>query len=49
MACKKFVAILAGIVDTAASHPDSNDVNRGLIMDAPGLGVYFHPVDIWFW
>jgi hypothetical protein len=49
MACKKFVAILAGIVDAAASHPDSNDVNRGVIMDAPGLRVYFHPVDIRFW
>jgi hypothetical protein len=42
MACKKFMAILAGIVDAAASHLDSNDVERRVIMDAAGLRIDFH-------
>ena len=36
------------IVDAAASHPDSNDVERRVIMDAPCLRVCFHSVDIRF-
>jgi hypothetical protein len=48
MARKKFVAILAGIVDAAASHPDSDDVDRRTIMGAPGLRVYLHSVDTRF-
>jgi len=54
MARKKFMAILASIVDSAASHPDSNDVERRAIMDAPGLRVdfhslHFHSLTIRFW
>jgi hypothetical protein len=49
MACKEFVAILAGIVDAAASHPDGNDVDRRAIMEAPGLPIYFHSLNFRFW
>jgi hypothetical protein len=48
MARKKFMAILAGIVDAAASHPDSDDVDRRTIMDAPALRVYLDSVDTRF-
>ncbi len=36
------MAILAGIINTAAGHFDRNDVDRRMIMDAPGFGVDFH-------
>jgi hypothetical protein len=42
MACKEFMAILAGIVDAAASHPDRNDVDCRVVMDAPGPRIHFH-------
>jgi hypothetical protein len=42
------MAILAGIVDAAASHPDRDNVERRVIMDATRLGIYFHSLDIRF-
>ncbi len=49
MACKEFMAILAGIVDAATSHPDGNDVERRVIMDAAGLPICLQSLDIRFW
>ena len=43
------MAILAGIVDAATSHLDGYDVERGVVMDAPGLRIYFHSTDMWCW
>jgi hypothetical protein len=43
------MAILAGIVDAAASHPDGNDVERRVIMGAPGLPIYFHSPNFRVW
>jgi hypothetical protein len=37
MVCKEFMAVLAGIVNATASHPDRNDVERRVVMDAPSL------------
>jgi hypothetical protein len=37
MACKELMAILAGIVNATASHPDPKDVERRVVMDAPSL------------
>jgi hypothetical protein len=39
MACKEFMAILAGIVNATASHLDRNDVERRVVMDAPSLRI----------
>jgi hypothetical protein len=47
MACEEFMAILAGIVDTAAGHLDGDDVERGVIVDATRLRIYFHSPDFW--
>jgi hypothetical protein len=49
MACEELMAILAGIVDAAASHPDGNDVERRVIMGAPGLPIYFHSPNFRVW
>jgi hypothetical protein len=40
------MTILAGIIDAAASHFDRNDVQRRVVMDAPGLRIHFHSTDI---
>jgi hypothetical protein len=42
MARKEFVAILAGIVDTAASHSDSNEAGqeiRGSVGEGPAVSL----------
>jgi hypothetical protein len=39
MACKEFMAILAGIVNATASHSDRNDVDRRVVMDEPSLRI----------
>lgn len=40
------MAILAGIVDAAAGHLDSDDVERGAVMDAASLRIHFHASDL---
>jgi hypothetical protein len=47
MACEEFMAILAGIVDAAAGHLDGDDVERGVVMNATRLRIYFHSPDFW--
>ena len=39
MARERIVAVLAGVVDAAAFHFDGNDVERGVVVEAAGLGV----------
>jgi hypothetical protein len=39
MAREGIVAILAGVVDAAAFHFDRDDVERGVVMEAAGLGI----------
>ena len=39
------MAILAGIVEAAASHPDRNDVERRVVVEAASLGVEIEAVD----
>jgi hypothetical protein len=48
MARKHFMAILAGVVDAATSNPYGNDVERGVVMGASRLRIYFHSSDIRF-
>jgi hypothetical protein len=48
MARKHFMAILAGIVDAATSHPDSNDVDRRVVMGASRLRIYIQSTHIRF-
>ena len=39
MAREGIVAMLAGVVDAAAFHFDGDDVERGVVVEAAGLGV----------
>jgi hypothetical protein len=36
------MAILAGIVNAAAGHFDSDDVERGAVMDASSFGIHLY-------
>lgn len=42
MTGESFVAILAGIINTAAGHLDRDDVELGVVMDASCLRVDLH-------
>ncbi len=43
-----FMAILAGIVNTAAGHPDRNDIERRVVVDAPGFRIHSCALDLQF-
>ena len=45
MVGQSFVALLAGVVDAAALHPDRNDVESGSIVSAAGLSIEFDPAN----
>lgn len=44
---ERCVAILAGIVNSAALHFDGNDVSRAAVVLATGLGIELNPADLW--
>jgi hypothetical protein len=39
------VAVFAGVVDAAAFHFDGDDVERGVVMEAAGLGIELEAAD----
>ena len=47
MPCERRVAILAGIVNSAALHFDGNDVSRAAVVLATRLGIELNPADFW--
>jgi hypothetical protein len=47
MTSERFMAILAGIVDSAALHFYGNNVGRSAVVLASGLGVELNPADLW--
>jgi len=49
MACQRLVTILAGIIDAAAFHLDSNDVESGLVMSAMCFGVKIKSTNFGVW
>lgn len=44
--CQCFVALLAGIIDTATFHLDGNNVEVSPVMSAPCLGIEINPVNL---
>lgn len=41
------VAVFAGVEEAAALHFDGDDVERGMVVEAAGLGIEMEAVDIW--
>ena len=45
VAGESVVAIIAGVVSSAAFHFDGDDVERGVVMEAAGLGIEVEAAD----
>jgi hypothetical protein len=43
--CQRVMALLAGVIDAAAFHPDGNDVEFGSVMSAACRGIEFDPAN----
>ena len=47
VARENFVALLAGVVDAAAGHPDGDDVERGAVVAAARLSIQLDSANFW--